>query len=276
MSSVSSSETCVLLCKGESSEDNYIRTLENLHVNVTCLPLLEFKWKNLDQLADCLSRPNDYSGFIFTSVRTIDAIIECINTQLNGSTDVLQPWTQKHTFCVGPKTSSGAELKLQLKPSLSDDLPPGNVRSLIESIVKSNKHLDQKLLFPCSSISNTDGPALLNEYQIEHQVIHVYDTQAVADAGSKFESIIQGLPVTSEIIIVIFSPSNYKAISEQINSLLLSRERKTRIIAIGPTTKSALESDGINVDSVMSKPSPHALYELLLSQTFSCRLKTEN
>ena len=275
MSSASSNNIHVLLCKGESSEDSYIRTLKNLPVDVTCLPLLQFKWKNLAQLADCLSRPHDYSGLILTSVRAIDAIVECIDTQLNGSTDILLPWKDKNTFCVGPKTSAEAELKLQLKPSLPDDLPAGNVCSLIESIVKSNILLCKSLLFPCSSISNTEGPALLTSYQIKHQVIHVYDTQAVADAGSKFNSIIQGTPLSSEVIIVIFSPSNYKAIAEQVKSALMRREKKPRIIAIGPTTKSALESDEIIVDSVMSKPSPQALYEILLSDTYSLRLKTD-
>lgn len=271
----SSSNTHVLLCKGESNEDGYIKRLKNVHVDVTCLSLLQFKWKNLAQLADCLSRPHDYSGLILTSVRAIDAITECINTQLNGSSDILLPWREKNTFCVGPKTSTQAELKLQLKPSLPDDMPAGNVCSLIESIVKSNILVSKSLLFPCSSISNTEGPALLESYQIKHQVIHVYDTQAVADAASKFNSIMQGTPASSEVIIVIFSPSNYKAIAEEVKSVLINREKKPRIIAIGPTTKSAIESDSIIVDSVMSKPSPEALCQLLLSETYSCQLKTD-
>lgn len=254
----------VILCKGESNsqEDEYLKILSNLtnlH-GASTLHLLQFTWKNVSQLKNCLENPDKYSGLILTSVRAVNAIKNCI-----GQSETLNLWKNKYIFCVGPKTITETQLQLGLNHSLPDDCAIGNVSSLIESISKCNLNLTGDLLFPCSSIANVDGPKLLEKYKIKYEVIHVYDTLPISDAVNQFNSLVQSIPQSVELVIVFFSPSNLNAVLEPVTNLVKDAERQVKLVALGPTTEASLKEAGFEVKSTLSKPSPSYLLEVINS-----------
>ena len=269
MSSVSAENgPHVILCKGESNsqEDEYVKSLSNLKVHgVSLLNLLQFTWKNIPRLADCLARADDYSGLILTSFRAVNAIKHCIDSQFGGSSDFLQAWSRKLVFCVGPKTISETRSQLGLQHSLDDDSAIGNVNSLVESISRQDIKLTAPLLFPSSSIVNADGPKLLEQLQIPFELVHVYDTLPACDAKTQFDSLIRALPDDLMLIIVFFSPSNFKAVAEPVDCLLKESQRQVKFIAFGPTTKAALETAGLRVESTLTKPTAECLCDVIKS-----------
>ena len=257
----------VILCKGESSsqeEDEYVKSLRNLNIhNVSSLHLLQFTWKNISQLASLLGSPENFSGLIFTSVRAVNAIKHCIDSHFHGSSDILKSWTNKHIFCVGPKTMTEAQRQLGLKHNLPTDCAIGNVASLVECIASQDINFSKPLLFPCSSIANPDGPKLLEQRGIDFQVIHVYDTLPISDANIQFQSLIESLPMELTLFIVFFSPSNFRAIFDSVKHSL--NDRKMKFIALGPATMAALQSGGIQVESTLIKPTPESLCDVIKS-----------
>jgi len=52
--------------------------------DVTCIPVLDFNFTNLDLLTEALSHPDDYSCLLLTSQRAVEAISKATDADAGG------------------------------------------------------------------------------------------------------------------------------------------------------------------------------------------------
>lgn len=76
---MASSSKSLLLLKagsdlGDNVEDPYMKELSENGFNVTSIPVIEFANVNLDELEVKLLRPESYTGIVFTSRRSVEAV----------------------------------------------------------------------------------------------------------------------------------------------------------------------------------------------------------
>lgn len=241
----------------DHESDEYVLALKRAGVGeVVRIPVLSFAFKNLGTLRKQLLEDLSIIGLILTSPRAVEAVQKSI---LDDSLDKV--WKDRHVFCVGPKTASEALTKLGLKASLDPELI-GDGKKLGEQVVSFFKkiNISGKLLIPCSSIAKMYSVEKLEEAGFEVVINLVYETISIPDAPIRVRNVVDGL-TGSTTVFVIFSPSNLKAILPEIKSLMMQRDIK--IIAIGPTTKKAIEESGVLVWSTCPSPTPDGLISAL-------------
>jgi uroporphyrinogen-III synthase len=168
---------------------------------------------------------------------------------------------------VGPSTKQ-ALLQLSIAESSIHVSPAGNALSLASIIVNEHKRTPfvKPFLFICGDKRLDALPNALSEAKIPLQQLCVYQTQPVSHIA---------LPTAKEtatgiedapFAVVFFSPSGVSAVMSQHLQTLqcLIDQSKTRIIAIGPTTKSALVSYDLRGASIEmpESPQPDALLRL--------------
>ncbi|XP_063990652.1 uroporphyrinogen-III synthase [Diachasmimorpha longicaudata] len=239
----------VILCKGEKGgnegQDAYIEVFEGAGYNCQILSTLTFSFVNSQRLRDCLDTPQLYSGLIFTSQRSVEAIKHCTsNNPLKDS------WKDLPTYCVGPTTENLAKNTLDLPNCMGSQ--SGNAQELVKFIISRHKNRDRHLLYPCSSIARETVQQLLEEAQIPIEKIIAYETLPSESLENDLLNIIK-----ESQIVVFFSPSNVKnvmSIAEKNN--LTSRIKP---VAIGPVTAEAIRERGLRICATAAKPDPQAV-----------------
>lgn len=124
----------VLLLKSQSNEpDKYAEVLSANGYAVKQVKTLEFVFKNLEILFEEVRCPSNYSGFIFSSPRCVEAVSKSLK-ESESFEKFRGEWEKKENFAVGEATYRNAlsELGLECKGKES-----GNAVNLAKIIVES-------------------------------------------------------------------------------------------------------------------------------------------
>lgn len=242
----------VVLLKSESeSSDKYSDLLRANGFEVSSIATLDFQYKNLDSLAEQLSNPDQLSGIIFTSPRAILAT--------NQKKDHLnENWKLLDNYSVGEATFELAKTALNLDTKGRDSGNAANLADFIRDDLKT-KTVEKPFLFPCGNLKQDILQKKLKEYKFKLEPIEVYETIPHADIESSLERI-SGEKVD---FLVYFSPSGVKFTIEILKKLKFDLN-SLKFIAIGPSTRKALEEFGISPYRTCDKPSPDGLLKSLM------------
>jgi len=203
------------------------------------VPVLSFTLAQPDRLRSFLEVPEAFGGLICTSPRAVQAMRKAINDA------TLPPWRVKRTYAVGPATAEAlAALGLSPETPLA-----GTAEALAEQIIQAPP-APLPLLFLCGNRRREVLPAMLTAAGIAWQELQVYETHVQTDV-----SLPEG---PSPMWIVSFSPSGVPALQA-----LLSEAPDARIAAIGSTTATAVQEQGLTVSAVAKTPSPKGLVAAL-------------
>jgi len=232
-----------LLRQSSGPEDAYARALHAVGYAAVQVPVLAFTFTQPERLRSALETPEAFGGLICTSPRAVQAITEAV------SEATLLPWRVKRTYAVGPATAEAlAALGLLAETPLG-----GTAETLAEQIIQAPPAA-LPLLFPCGNRRREVLPAMLTAAGIAWQQQQVYETQVQTDI-----SLPEG-PAPEWI--VSFSPSGVPALQT-----LLSEAPDARVAAIGPTTATAVQQQGLAVSAVAETPSPTGLVAALQGAT---------
>ncbi|XP_015112155.1 uroporphyrinogen-III synthase [Diachasma alloeum] len=239
----------VILCKGEKAanegQDSYVKVFEGAGYSCQVLSTLSFSFVNAQKLRDRLETPESYSGLIFTSQRSVEAIKHCL-----ADNPLSPPWRELPAYCVGPATENLAKNALDLANCVGSR--SGNAQELAKFIISRHTNRDQPLLYPCSGIARETVQQMLEEAQISVEKITAYETLPSETLEDDLLDIVK-----ESQIVVFFSPSNVKnviAIAEKNNLT-----GGMRPVAIGPVTAEAIEDRGLRIYATAAKPDPQAL-----------------
>ena len=243
----------VVLFKSESeSPDKFVQQLQKNNFEAQNVNCLSFQFKNLEKLCDEIEKVDDYQGLIFTSLRSIQAVQNAVESDPQR----LSRWQGKSNYSVGESTSEAAKNLLGLNTEGSGT---GNAQSLASLVVEKHSNQQTKpFLFPSGNLKQETLEKSLNENSIEVRNVEVYETiQHV-----QLENSIKELRTAKIDFLVFFSPSGVKF------SLPLLQKHEVKldgikIIAIGPSTKKYLEENNIKCFQMCSKPTPESLLEAL-------------
>lgn len=248
------SMSTVVLFKSESVEksDKYVDLLQN-QFKVISIPSLDFVYKNIDELKEKLKSPNDYSGMIFTSPRSINAVVKSL-----GDDKLPAEWTLLKSYSVGEGSYNLAQSLLNLK---THGREAGNAKVLADIIVKDNEETPQEkpFLFPCGNLKQDILEKSLSTHKIQLTAIEIYDTIA----HPSLKTAIQKLKNEFVDFIVYFSPTGLKFTYPILKECKFDLN-SVKLIALGPSSKKALEDHGLKCHAMCERPIPISLLELLL------------
>ena len=259
--------TAIIVCRGDThvQKDEYLSCLESFDFShMKHVPLLSFKYINQERLErELLVNHKEYHGLLFTSSRAVMAL-----ERLDETSKIHEIWKDSLIFAVGDKTSQEISSRLGLVTCTQSKI--GNSVSMAESILEviSKKGLEKdrlKFLMPCSCISLDHLPSILLSHGIQVIQIPVYDTCTSSDAEERLTKEIQCFCRNGikRILVVLFSPSNVESVHKVLKQ---NFGPQISCVAIGPTTKKALEDKNLAVLSMAKNPDPLSLvYSILES-----------
>ena len=242
-----SSSPKVLQLRSESSgPDKYADILHANGYDVFSVPTLEFTYQNLDSLLEHLSSPSSFAGIIFTSPRAVMATCEAMESHK-------LEWSDKMCFVVGERTGSLVAEKLGLSHIGSES---GDASSLSDVIIAQMAGNGLPLLFPCGNLKKETLPKKLEEAGIKLSSCTVYATQEHPNLSKKLEEYLALRPDFA----VYFSPSGVN-FSQKIMKHAGCHDMKH--VSIGPSTREALERNGMSVFASAAKPCPEAVLQAI-------------
>lgn len=255
----------VLLLKGEKKDDaqldSYISVLDQQGgYDVTCIPVLDFNFTNLDLLTEALSHPDDYSCLLLTSQRAVEAISKA--TDADAGDHLRSSWSQKMTFVVGSATGQLAE-SIGLKVKGSESGHSEKLATILIEDLFSDSHLSSKpILFPCGNLKLETLPSSLQAAGLTIRCLTVYETTADDNLRLNLEAFRTNSGCVE--FIVFFSPSGVKYAFHLLQQLrfLIS---DVKLVAIGPTTGKAIVANGGTIWGTSAQPNAEHLLQLLLS-----------
>lgn len=250
----------VLLLKSENeNSDNYVKLLCEKNFDPVFVPTLEFVFINLDRLGSELKNFENYSGLIFTSQRSVQAI------KLASKDDGLPlAWSELNNYCVGEATFNSITTELGIE---SKGRETGNASSLADFIrddLVAGSFSGKPFLFPCSNLKQDILQKKLEEYGFSLNPVTAYETVAHPDLEEHLKNKIDG----DLEFLVFFSPSGVVFSNEIIKRLRLD-VAMVKLVAIGPSTAKAIEKAGWSVHKTSAKPTPESLVQVLTTVTKS-------
>lgn len=251
-----SNQKTVIILKSESeSSENYAKQLIEKNFNPIFVPTLGFGFKKLDELKEKLLKPNMYSGIIFTSPRSVEAIKEALN-----NTIIPDDWKMLHNYCVGEVThnlvwSTLNELNAKGKET-------GNASNLADYI---NEHFDGNkslpFLFPCGNLRTDTLLSKLTQQGFSIDACEVYETISHPDLN---ENLNKALTLGNVEYLAFFSPSGVNCCYDYFQKNNIKLDDK-KLIAIGPSTRKCIEGKGLKCYRTCEKPSVEYLIKVLLN-----------
>ncbi|XP_078586903.1 uroporphyrinogen-III synthase-like isoform X1 [Branchiostoma floridae x Branchiostoma japonicum] len=230
--------------------DPYEQEFVAAGLQVKSVEVLSFEFCNLPELRSLVNKPEEFSGMVFTSQRSVEAVMRCLQEE---EQSLPEEWICKSTFVVGTATAAAAR-SLGLTPSGEECGTATQLADLITQKFTSNR---KALLFPCGFMRRETLPSALSAANIPLTELRVYQTTAHPDIDKRLQAYIaeQGIPE----FLVFFSLSGVKFSQPALQKLAASDLSKIKIAAIGPTTAEAMTSAGLSVACTAEKPNPQAL-----------------
>ncbi|XP_023343956.1 uroporphyrinogen-III synthase isoform X2 [Eurytemora carolleeae] len=235
----------MLLClKHPQRTDRYVKVLEEDGFNVILVPVIQFKFVNQQELSTAVESAAEYTGIVFTSKRAVESVV---NLQID-----IQILKEKDIYAVGPGTADFLQDKFGFASKGSET---GSGEALAIFIIEENLKSSRNpfLLFPCSSLSRETMTTPLENAGIQCRRIISYETSENQDLKSIMAVLEQ------QSICAFFSPSGVKSAMPHFSSEHL---KAAKFVAIGETTKQALENYDIDVYCA-EEPTPAAILSLL-------------
>lgn len=232
----------VWLLRSRDDPDPYEDALSEKGLQARSIAVLAFERVNESGLRSALERPKSYGGLIFTSPRAVDAFADALSWL--PSENVV--WHGKPIFAVGPRTAD--ELRNIGFAPIGEESGSGG--TLANHILQ--RRFEKPLLFLCGDRRRDELPDRLHEGGVSVDELCVYKTKPM----SRLDLTDNPTPDW----IVFFSPSGVEA----MQSATGVDKADVRIVAIGPTTASALRQDGYHVDAVATEPSPTGVTSAIL------------
>jgi len=246
------SRTSVLLLKAateDGDKDKYLSALEKLGLSVTLVPVIVFNFVNRESLALSLSRPHQYSGLIFTSKRSVEAVREA------SGPDFPHDWRGRPAYVVGGGTGQAVLSKLGLTNIRGEET--GKAESLAELIVRENGAGAGKYLFPKGNLARDILPSVLSSNGIATEEVISYQTEP----NPHLKTLLSSIAIPEYV--VIFSPSGASASLPTLKELYGNAISQIKFIAMGQTTESEIVRLAFHVSYVLEKPNPESLVEII-------------
>lgn len=246
----------VVILKSESDNSEvYSALLEKHGFEPVFVPTLDFSFKNLEVLRDRLLSPYKYSGLIFTSPRSITAVRDALQGQR-----LKDDWKPLENYCVG---ETSYDLILRSLDLDTKGQQSGNASNLADFIKTDlyNKTITLPFLFPCGNLKQDVLQNKLCEYGYSLDSVEVYETVPHKDLEQNLLAVFRDESVPA--FMLFFSPSGITYCSDVLEKHRLDLS-KCRIVAIGPSTKKAIENRGFAVHRTAEKPSPEHVVSALL------------
>lgn len=255
----------VIILKSESeSSEEYADMLKKNKFNPIFVPTLGFGFKQLDALREKLLAPEKYSGIILTSPRTIDAVREAL-----GDKELAEEWKSLHNYSVGEVTHHLAMTTLnKLYTKGKETGNSSNLADFIKENFDGNKSLP--FLFPCGNLRTDALLSKLLACGYTFDPITCYETICHPDLA---ENLTKAMSLDNVEYLAFFSPSGVNATHEWFEKNNLNMDKK-KLVAIGPSTRRAIESCGLKVYSTAEKPTVECLVKVLINPQ-ACRPKLE-
>lgn len=249
--------TVIIFKSGSETDDVYAETLEKHNFQPVFVPTLSFGFKNLPELRQKLQTPDKYAGIIFTSPRCVEAVAESLNLgQLPGG------WKLLHNYAVGEVTHNLALSSLD--QLFTHGKQTGNARALGDYIVETfDGSRDLPLLIPCGNLATDTLLSKLAENGFALDACEVYNTLCHPELAENVERAIATYGDSIEFL-AFFSPSGVNCAQEYFRSRNLSMD-KWKLVAIGPSTRRAMESQGLKVYCTAERPTVEHLVKVLLN-----------
>lgn len=258
------SDRTVIVLKSESeTSDVYSELLEGNGFRAVFVPTLAFGFKQLDELRNKLLQPEKYAGIIFTSPRCVEAVREAMQSK-----DLPGAWKMLHNYAVGEVTHNLALASLQ--QLFTQGKQTGNASNLADFIVETfdgNKALP--FLLPCGNLRTDTLLSKLTEEGFILDACEVYETICHPEFNANFE---RALKQEENIeYLAFFSPSGVNYTCDYLNKNNIQINDK-KLVAIGPSTRRAMESRGLKVYRTAERPSVECLIKVLINPD-DCRPK---
>ncbi|XP_062552534.1 uroporphyrinogen-III synthase-like [Armigeres subalbatus] len=247
----------VVILKSESeNSESYPSLLRKHGFEPVFVPTLDFSFKNLDVLRDRLLSPYKYSGLIFTSPRAITAVWDALE-----GNRLKDDWKPLENYSVGETSSDLIQRKLELTTKGQHSGNASNLADFIKTDLY-DKTVTMPFLFPCGNLKQDVLQNKLSEYGYSLDCVEVYETVPHRDLERNLVDLFREGVVRPEYLL-FFSPSgiNYCASVFERHKLDIDG---CRIVAIGPSTKKAIENKGFAVHRTAEKPSPEYVVSALL------------
>ncbi|CAO1414071.1 unnamed protein product [Diamesa hyperborea] len=245
----------VVLFKSESIDqsDKYVDLLEK-HFKVISIPTLDFVYKNLDELKEKLENASRYSGIIFTSPRSINAVVKSLKND-----KLPEDWKSLKNYSVGESSHDLAQSLLNLDTHGNE---AGNAKELAKIIAKDNEQIAQEkpLLFPSGNLKQDILEKSLSSHEIHLTPIEIYETIP----HTSLTTAINELKNDNVDFIVYFSPSGLKFTHPILIDCKIDL-KLIKLIALGPSSKKAIEDLNLKCYAMCDKPTPESLLQTLLS-----------
>lgn len=232
----------VWLLRSRDEPDPYEDALSEKGLLARSIAVLAFERVNESALRSALERPKSYDGLIFTSPRAVEAFADAMSWL--PSENVV--WHAKPIFAVGPRTAD--ELRNVGFAPIGEESGSGG--TLANHILQ--RRFEKSLLFLCGDRRRDELLDRLHEGRVSVDELCVYETKPMSRLD------LTDYPTPDWI--VFFSPSGVEA----MQSVTGVDTADVRIVAIGPTTASALRQDGYQVDAVATEPSPTGVTSAIL------------
>ncbi|XP_037935179.1 uroporphyrinogen-III synthase-like [Teleopsis dalmanni] len=249
-----SRQTIVFLKSETESSDMYNDVLREHGKNVIFVTTLVFCFKNLDDLRAKLLQPDKYSGIIFNSPRSVEAVENALNDmELNPG------WKLLHNYAVGELTHNLAMQNLQ--QLFTHGKQSGNAASLSQFIINNfDGNKERPLLIPCGNLQTDALRTNLTENGFDVETCEVYETKCNPDLAENLETALKDDTVDT---LTFFSPSGFNCTYDVFKAKNLSFD-KYKLVAIGPSTRRAIESKGCIVHRTAERPNVEYIVKALL------------
>lgn len=247
-------KTVWLLKSSEGKDERYSDALGRAGFSAVVVPTLSFQWCNQGPLKDSLQRPQDHAGIIFTSQRAVEAVAE-IYVKL--AVSIHHQWSEKKIFVIGEATQMAVQNLLKLS-SIGQEA--GNAQQLAPIIIRETKPFDKPLLYPCGSMGRDELPKLLAQQDRDFRALTTYQTSPHPHLRQAIQKLIAVGQMPA--VAVFFSPSGVMFAMPVFKDLNVDTTG-VKIVAIGPTTNTALVEHKQPVWGVCPSPSPDGLLRVL-------------
>ncbi|XP_014680161.1 PREDICTED: uroporphyrinogen-III synthase-like [Priapulus caudatus] len=242
--------------------DPYHQLFVQHGISASSIPVLQFDFVNVQQLAQLLETPGNWTGLVLTSQHSVEALAMAV--EKCSDCNVIAHWKGKHVFVVGEATKKIAESRLGLA---CQGESCGNAKSLARFIINEMEELPatdeaKPLLFPCSSSRQESLPTMLTNAGVGLECIAAYETRQHVEVTSSLHTFHENHGVPDYI--VFFSPSGVSYTLETLKRLNFIPY--TKCVAIGASTAEALQSEGV-VCSTAQSPTPEGALQACLQMT---------
>lgn len=253
----------VLLLKAptDSEEDHFVEALQQAGYTAVSVSVLAFNYINEDKLKEALQKAHTFSGIVFTSPRSVQAVVQVVapsNSRLRvKSVETSCVPSSLPCFVVGPATADAAR-EATFNP---EGIYSGNAENLGQFILDTVSPEEKRpLLFPCAQIRrDTLVKKLQNTAYGVHEIV-VYETGPSPSIMEDIARVMQSEHRPD--CVVFFSPSGVQVIERCVREGIFPVDQ-LKVFAMGPSTQQEVVRKGYRLSGVAARPDPASLLQVL-------------